>query len=144
MAVKQGQRISATLLCVPYLHYKEDLMNALTRHAAQRLSQRNILPEELEFVLRYGRRTYRTGVRFVFLGKRDLPRGYERSHGHLVGVTVLQAPDQGWVITAYRNTGASREIKRLPKNPWGYRCRAASAFVERSRAAHVPVPALTR
>ena len=103
-------------------------MAALTRHAAQRLAQRNILPEEIDFVLQHGRSAYRTGVRFVFLGKRDLPRGCERTHGHLVGTTVLQVPGHGWVITAYRNTRASRSIKRLPKNAWGYRCQAASAF----------------
>jgi hypothetical protein len=97
---------------------EEGSMTAFTYHAQQRLSHRNIHPEDVAFVLQHGRVAYRTGIRFVFLGRRDLPTGSERSHERLVGLTVLQAIDSGHVITVYRNVLAARAIKRLPVEPW--------------------------
>ncbi|MEB3223338.1 MAG: DUF4258 domain-containing protein [Candidatus Sericytochromatia bacterium] len=93
-------------------------MTPFTHHARQRLSHRNISPSDVAFALRHGRVSYRTGIRFVFLGRRDLPRGCERSHEHLVGITVLQAVESGCIITVYRNPLAVRAIKRLPAEAW--------------------------
>ena len=67
-------------------------------HAALRMAQRNIRPEDAVRVLRCGREEHRTGVAFYFLGRRDVPEGLERELGHLVGTTLLVRG--GTVITA--------------------------------------------
>lgn len=90
-------------------------MNArLSRHAVSRASQRGLTEDEIAFVLYFGRRLHRTGIQFVFLGARDLPRQYQRSHQYLVGATLLLAAD-GTVLTVYKNQAALRTIKKKDK-----------------------------
>ncbi len=94
----------------------------ISRHAARRLAQRGISLEDVNLVLRLGRRLHRTGVTFYFFGRRQIPRGLERELERLVGTTLIVA--DGCVITAYRNKRAIAEIKKKPKRrfpslaPW--------------------------
>lgn len=85
----------------------------ITTHARRRMAQRNLSLSDVGLVLSCGRRMYRTGVKFFFLGKRDLPRGREREFEHLVGATIVAA--ENCVVTAYRNAGALSRIKRKLK-----------------------------
>ena len=85
-----------------------------SEHAKLRLSQRNLTPDEVDLVLRFGRVTYRTGAKFYFLGKRDLPLGLEDNLSRLVGTTVIVAEDE--VVTAYRDQHALSKIKRKSKH----------------------------
>lgn len=86
----------------------------LSRHARFRASQRGLSDDEISFVLFFGRRLHRTGIRFVFLGQRDIPDTHRRTHGHLAGATVLVSHD-GTVLTVYKNPDAIRVIKKKDK-----------------------------
>lgn len=90
-------------------------MAQLSLHARQRASQRGLSTHEIDFVLLFGRRIYRTGIRFIFLGARDIPVRYRRSHGYLAGVTLLMA-DDGTLLTVYKNPEAIKVIKKKSKN----------------------------
>jgi len=85
----------------------------VSRHAMKRMAQRNLKPRDIAIVIRFGRKLYRTGVQFFFLGKRDLPRGSERELEKLVGATVVASGDH--ILTAYRNKKAVGRIKRKLK-----------------------------
>lgn len=87
----------------------------ISRHARHRASQRGLTEDEIAFILFYGRRLHRTGILFLFLGHRDVPERYRRSHGYLAGATLLVAND-GTVITAYKNQDALRTIKKKAKS----------------------------
>jgi len=90
-------------------------MARLSFHARQRASQRGLNLAEIDFVLTHGRGIYRTGIRFIFLGERDIPARYRRTHGYLTGVTLLMA-DDGTLLTVYKNPDAIRVIKKKSKN----------------------------
>lgn len=90
-------------------------MALLSCHARQRASQRGLTPNELDFVLDFGRRIMRTGIRFVFLGERDIPERFQRSHGYLAGATLLISND-GTVLTVYKNPNGLKVIKKKSKN----------------------------
>lgn len=89
------------------------LMNS--RHNLESMSRRGITQADIDFVAAHGRRIYRTGALFLFLGRHDIPRGFERSHGHLEGTTLIVAADRPVVITCYRNRNGSRQIKKKLK-----------------------------
>ena len=71
---------------------------------------------DVALVLRLGRREYRTGVQFFFLGERDVPEGQERALERLVGTTVVAV--DGCILTVYRNEHAWARIKRKLKWRW--------------------------
>lgn len=86
-----------------------------TFHARTRMDQRGLSDDDIAFVRHYGSVIHRTGVKFYFLGKRDIPRAFARSHGHLEGITLVVSPDRHVLVTCYRNRGAIAEIKRKSK-----------------------------
>lgn len=90
-----------------------DYAYTISAHAARRMAQRNIEPDDIAEVIRLGRVTHRSRAEFYFLGRRDLPQGCERDFEHLVGITVVVVSDQ--VATAYRNRRAISKIRRKPK-----------------------------
>jgi hypothetical protein len=85
----------------------------ISKHAARRMAQRNLSVGDVALVLRLGRREHRTGVKFFFLGERDVPPGQERELERLVGTTVV-ATDE-CILTVYRNERALAHIKRKLK-----------------------------
>lgn len=85
----------------------------ISRHAARRMAQRNLSVGDVALVLRFGRREYRTGVKFFFLGERDVPPGQERELERLVGTTIVAADE--CILTVYRNEKALARIKRKLK-----------------------------
>lgn len=86
-----------------------------TRHVQTRMAQRGISAADLAFVREHGRVEYRTGVQFVFLGKKDIPAPLRRTAGHLEGTVLIVAADGRVVVTCYRDRGAIAEIKRKAK-----------------------------
>jgi hypothetical protein len=88
----------------------------ISAHAARRMAQRNLNIGDLALVLRFGRKEYRTGVKFFFLGERDVPQGHERELRRLVGTTIVAADDS--ILTVYRNAKALARIKRKLKWRW--------------------------
>ena len=87
-----------------------------TYHARKRCAQRNIDEHTVEIVKKHGQKLHRTGVIFYFLRRRDIPpelRVHER-YRRLEGTTLIVAED-GVVITAYRNPGALRKIRKKHK-----------------------------
>ena len=95
----------------------------MTDHAQVRCAQRQIDPETFAFIKKYGRKIWRTGVAFYFLGKRDIPqklRGDDR-FAKLEGVILLVSAD-GTLITTYRNPNGLKTIRKKTK----YRMQGAS------------------
>lgn len=91
----------------------------VTRHAESRQAQRNLSPEDIEFVWEYGRRVRCAGVLHIFLGKRDIPveREVARRFARLEGTTLVM--DDTWnelvLITAYRNRRGLKQIRAKQK-----------------------------
>jgi len=79
----------------------------LAAHARLRLAQRNLSPEQVDYVLEHGVEMQRTGVTFYVLRERDVPLGHRRHdrYAKLAG-TVLIVARGGTVITAYRHQDA--------------------------------------
>ena len=88
----------------------------ISRHAAKRMAQRNLSLGDVALVLQLGRKEYRTGVKFFFLGERDLPPGQGHELKRLVGTTVVAADE--CILTVYRNEKAWTRIKRKLKWRW--------------------------
>lgn len=86
-----------------------------TRHALERMAQRNLTHEDIRFVMQHGQRHHRTGVLFFFLGRGDLPMNDLLKHSRLEGTTVLVDPKSRKVITTYRDKKGLGEIKRKTK-----------------------------
>lgn len=91
----------------------KDLVWPLTEHARQRLAQRNLTAEDIALVTHFGRMTHCNAATFYFLGRRDIPRGWERRLAPLVGATLVVG--NGCLLTAYRNRRAWSVIKRKSK-----------------------------
>lgn len=85
----------------------------LSDHAALRMAQRNVSPEDAALVICYGTVQYRTGVEFYFLCQRDIPLGRELELERLVGTTVVVR--RGRIQTVYKNRRALTSIKRKSK-----------------------------
>lgn len=85
-------------------------------HFSLRMAQRNADQEAIELTLAHGRRLFRSGAEFYFLGKRDLPAKLQRTHARLIGTTVAVA--DGEVATVYRNSHALASIKRKRERVW--------------------------
>jgi hypothetical protein len=74
--------------------------------------------DDLDLVRRYGVLEHRTGVRFYFVGRREVERyrEVEPRLDRLHGVVLVLAADDRMVITVYRNRRALRDIRRKSKN----------------------------
>lgn len=86
----------------------------LTDHAKKRCAQRGIHPGHLSYAKKYGKSLYRQGYIFHVLRNKDIPESIDpHTRGrikNLVLVTRSAMPDM--VVTAYRNDGAMKHIKR--------------------------------
>lgn len=77
------------------------------------MAQRNLNVGDVALALRFGRKVYREGIRFFFLGQRDLPTGSKRKLRRLAGLTVVAADE--CILTVYRNEKALARVKRKLK-----------------------------
>lgn len=102
---------------------RESRVATLTRHAAQRLAQRNLTPEDVGYVFAHGRIHHAANAFFVHLGWRDIPPADRRDNRlrRLEGTILVLDPHTGQQLTtAYRNRQrGSRDIKRKAKRSYG-------------------------
>ncbi len=86
-------------------------------HATKRACQRRFSKNEIAYILRYARVIRKTGVRFYFLGSKDVPPADMRLPGvqRLIGATLLVGEDGPTIVTMYKNREALKEIKRKTK-----------------------------
>jgi hypothetical protein len=83
-----------------------------SKHAARRMSQRNIAPSTVEAALDWGRLVYCRGAMIYAIGRREIERaaGLGIDLRDLDGVQVVCGRDTT-VITVYRNRNF-RELRR--------------------------------
>ena len=87
-------------------------------HAAARMAQRHLTAEEIEYVVRYGRKVHVAGVVCCFLGRKDIPRddAGRGKYDRLEGTTVLLDGKQAeTVVTVYRNREAFKKMQHKQK-----------------------------
>lgn len=86
-----------------------------TAHALSRRAQRNLSIDDVEFVMRYGRRVRCAGALHVVLGGRDIPAGkvVARQYGHLEGTLLVLGTEDNdlTMITAYRNRRGFKAVR---------------------------------
>lgn len=91
----------------------------LSRHALQRLAQRNLRESDIHYVLTYGTRIHNGSAIFVHLGRRDIPQDDMRldQYRRLEGTVLVLDPATGQhLTTAYRNRQSGiKGIKRKAK-----------------------------
>ena len=89
----------------------------LSRHARRRGAQSNLSDRDIELVRRYGVLEHRTGVRFYFVGKREVERyrDVEPRLAKLHDIVMIVSSDDFVVITVYRNHNALKDIRRKSK-----------------------------
>jgi hypothetical protein len=67
-------------------------------------------------VLKHGTRVHNGGALFVFMRGKDIPGQVSPGErARLEGITLVMVPEQGTVITAYKNRQALKVIKRKQK-----------------------------
>ena len=89
----------------------------LSEHAEQRLRHRQFTACEVAFVLQYGHIEYRTGVRFFFLGAKQIPVEQRDNIWvqRLIGSVVLVNSLEPTIVTMYRHKDALRVIRKKRK-----------------------------
>jgi len=89
----------------------------LSKHARRRGAQSNLSDRDIELVRRYGVLEHRTGVRFYFVGRREVERyrEVEPRLAKLHDIAMIVSCDGEIVITVYRNRNALKEIRRKSK-----------------------------
>lgn len=90
----------------------------LTNHARKRMSQRAIAEEAIAFARHFGKIFHRAGATFYTVRRKDLPAALLRTHGHLVGLTVLATAKGDTVLTCYKHAHATRRIRSKPRCSW--------------------------
>ena len=92
---------------------------SVSAHARQRLAQRNLTAEDVQYVYAHGRLVHAGKAIFVYLGLRDIPDEDRRDDQfrRLEGTVLVLDPLTGChLTTAYRNRRhGSRDIRRKPK-----------------------------
>ena len=89
----------------------------LSKHGSQRAAQSNLSVDDVELVRRYGVLEHRTGVRFYFIGRREVER-YRVVAPRLAklhDIVMIVSCDDDTVITVYRNRHALKQIRRKSK-----------------------------
>ena len=95
-------------------------VSSISAHAGRRLAQRNLRPEDIQYVFSHGRVYHSGKATFVYLGLRDIPAAHRREDRirRLEGTVLVLDPGTGQhLTTAYRNRRhGCRDIKRKPKH----------------------------
>jgi hypothetical protein len=91
----------------------------VSAHASRRLAQRNLTPDDVQYVYAHGRLHHNGKATFVYLGLRDIPLEDRRDDRlrRLEGTVLVLDPATGChLTTAYRNRQrGSRDIRRKLK-----------------------------
>lgn len=89
----------------------------LSKHGRQRAAQSNLSNDDVDLVRRYGVLEHRTGVRFYFIGRREVER-YRFVAPRLAklhDIVMIVSHNDDTVITVYRNKHALKQIRRKSK-----------------------------
>lgn len=88
-----------------------------SKHGRRRAAQSNLSPDDVELVRRYGVLEHRTGVRFYFVGRREVERFrfIAPRLAKLHSIVMIVSQDDDTVITVYRNRHALKQIRRKSK-----------------------------
>ena len=90
-----------------------------TAHALNRQAQRNLSPNDIQFVLQHDRRVHNAGALHVFLGGRDIPadRTLARQYGRLEGTMLVLhlSADEAILVTTYRNRRGLKAVRTKTK-----------------------------
>lgn len=86
----------------------------LSDHAQLRSAQRNLIDDEILFIVRQGVRIHRAGAVFCQLRRIDIPDDLPAGHRYrrLIGSTVVLSSCGRYVLTVYRNARAFRRDLR--------------------------------
>jgi hypothetical protein len=87
-------------------------MMDMSEHSLTRAAQRNLGPEDVDYILAWGERHHCGGALIYFLRRCDIPasdRGVDR-HERLAGTALIVSRD-GTVITLWRNRRSG--LKRI-------------------------------
>lgn len=90
---------------------------SITPHAQQRMAQRNVMPEHIQFVLDHGIRYHAAGSLHVYLRRKDIPQQYRKQSPlmRLEGTNVVLCRHGATVLTVWRNRQkGNKHIKRKP------------------------------
>lgn len=97
---------------------------SISCHAGRRLAQRNLSPDDVDYVVAHGRLYHAAKATFIHLGWRDIPTEHRRHDKlrRLEGTVLVLDPFTGQhLTTAYRNRQrGSRDIRHKGKrsNAW--------------------------
>jgi hypothetical protein len=93
------------------------LVDMYSKHALERVSQRNIDKDDVRFVLNFGQKIHNGGALFIFLGNKNIPEEYmsDDKFAKLEGTTLVVSKDGNNLITAYKNKKGLRQIKKKIK-----------------------------
>lgn len=84
-----------------------------TLHVQQRMAQRNISMDDLDFVLLYGEVFHRAGAVHVHLRRCDISERWYQQFGRLEGTTAVLNREGTTVLTVHRNRQQGpRRIKK--------------------------------
>lgn len=88
-----------------------------SKHGRLRVAQSNLSTDDVELVRRYGVLEHRTGVRFYFIGRREVERYRHVAPriAKLHSIVLIVSQDDDTVITVYRNKHALKQIRRKSK-----------------------------
>lgn len=94
-------------------------MITMTAHAVTRAAQRNLSPEDIDYVLEHGKKIRRGGACFFYLGEKDIkPEDQgEDDIARLEGTILVLDPKMQAILTVYRNREKGlKEIRK--KQPY--------------------------
>lgn len=85
-----------------------ELTNGITTHALERMSSRSINEDHIDQVMRFGRESHTRRAVIYTIGRKEV-----KANGRFLepceGIHVVCSPDDGAIITTYRN----HDMKRL-------------------------------
>ena len=85
-----------------------ELTNGITTHALERMSSRSINEGHIDQVMRFGRESHTRKAVIYTIGRKEV-----KANGRFLepceGIHVVCSPDDGAIITTYRN----HDMKRL-------------------------------
>ena len=86
--------------------YHNEITNEVTTHARQRMSTRSINEWHIDQVMRYGREAHTRKAVIYAIGKKEI-KEFGRFLEPCEGIHVLCSPQDGAIITTYRNNDLS-------------------------------------
>ncbi len=88
----------------------------LTFHAQKRINQRRFNEDLIKLAVKYGTVIYKAGAKFIFVRRKDIPKEIPKSIAEKIeGLIIVMNPNDGTIITVYKNKNGLRELKRKDK-----------------------------